>query len=87
MFYQDVSLSAKVDIQFHVDIKWTLLKCVDLYFVVIISLFPKARMYNFADDTSLLAVGEDPNITTGILNMDLQKISNWADKSKVTFNP
>ena len=44
-------------------------------------------MDNFADDTSLLAVGEDPNITTGILNRDLQKISNWADKWKVTFNP
>ena len=32
MFYQDVSLSAKVDIKFHVDI---------------MSLFPKARMDNF----------------------------------------
>ena len=40
----------------------------------------------FADDTSLFATGSDPAETAQILNRDLQKISNWAQKWKVTFN-
>ena len=40
----------------------------------------------FADDTSLFATGTDPAETAEILNRDLQKISNWAIKWKVTFN-
>ena len=40
----------------------------------------------FADDTSLFATGKDPAETSEILNRDLIKISNWADKWKVTFN-
>ena len=41
----------------------------------------------FADDTTLLASGTDPTETTEILNRDLNKISNWAKKWKINFNP
>ena len=41
----------------------------------------------FADDTTLLAAGKDPAETSEILNRDLAKISEWAVKWKVTFNP
>ena len=40
----------------------------------------------FADDTSLFATGSDPAETIEILNRDLEKISIWATKWKVTFN-
>ena len=40
----------------------------------------------FADDTSLFATGSDPAETVAILNRDLEKISVWAAKWKVTFN-
>ena len=40
----------------------------------------------FADDTSLFATGADPAETAAQLNRDLQKISSWAEKWKVTFN-
>ena len=40
----------------------------------------------FADDTSLFATGSDPAETAAILNRDLAKIANWADRWKVTFN-
>ena len=41
----------------------------------------------FADDTTLLATGIDPTETSKILNRDLEKISSWANKWQVTFNP
>ena len=41
----------------------------------------------FADDTSLFASGADPAITAAQLNRDLERISTWSDKWKVTFNP
>ena len=40
----------------------------------------------FADDCSLLASGKDPTETVEILNRDLNKISLWANRWKVTFN-
>ena len=40
----------------------------------------------FADDTSLMAAGNDPAETVEILNRDLIKISSWAKKWKVLFN-
>ena len=40
----------------------------------------------FADDTSLFATGSDPAEIAEILNRDLEKISIWATKWKVTFN-
>ena len=41
----------------------------------------------FADDCSLLACGTDPTETAEQLNRDLSKISTWAQKWKVKFNP
>ena len=41
----------------------------------------------FADDCSLLASGCDPTQTAEQLNKDLEKISVWANKWKVKFNP
>ena len=40
----------------------------------------------FADDTSLFASGTDPAQTAAQLNRDLEKISIWGEKWKVTFN-
>ena len=40
----------------------------------------------FADDTSLMSSGTDPAETAQQLNRDLVKISEWAQKWKVTFN-
>ena len=41
----------------------------------------------FADDTSLMACGNDPAETAAQINRDLIKISLWATKWKVCFNP
>ena len=40
----------------------------------------------FADDTSLFASGSDPTMTAAQLNRDLERISTWGAKWKVTFN-
>ena len=40
----------------------------------------------FADDTSLFSVVNDSNISANKLNKDLQKISGWAYKWKMSFN-
>ena len=40
----------------------------------------------FADDTSLFATGSDPSETAEQLNRDIQKISDWSNKWKVSFN-
>ena len=40
----------------------------------------------FADDTSLTAVGQDPSLTSAMINRDLQRISDWSNIWKVTFN-
>ena len=41
----------------------------------------------FADDTCMFASGNDPAETTAMLNRDLKKISSWASRWKVSFNP
>ena len=41
----------------------------------------------FADDTSLLSVTHDVNVSARELNDDLRKISNWAFQWKMSFNP
>ena len=41
----------------------------------------------FADDTSLFSVVHDKNTSAKELNNNLQKISNWAYKWKINFNP
>ena len=40
----------------------------------------------FADDTTILAAGKDPNETAAQLSRDIIKLNNWANKWKVTFN-
>ena len=40
----------------------------------------------FADDTSLFSVVNDSNISANELNEDLQKISEWSYKWKMSFN-
>ena len=46
----------------------------------------KSEILIFADDTSLLACGNDPTETANQLNKDLETISLWAEKWKVSFN-
>ena len=41
----------------------------------------------FADDTSLFSTVHDPNHSAKIINGDLNKISEWAYKWKMLFNP
>ena len=40
----------------------------------------------FADDTSLFSVAHDVIQSTNLLNDDLEKISNWANQWKMSFN-
>ena len=41
----------------------------------------------FADDTSVFSAVHNSNTTVKELNKDLQKISEWAYKWKMSFNP
>ena len=41
----------------------------------------------YADDTALLEIVDDPAVSAGRLNSDLNKIAVWADKWLVTMNP
>ena len=41
----------------------------------------------FADDTSIFSTIHDSNTSASNLNSDLQKISEWAFKWKMSFNP
>ena len=41
----------------------------------------------FADDTSIYLSIDEPDRRSLILNSDLLKITNWAKKWKVSFNP
>ena len=41
----------------------------------------------YADDTTLLEIVDDPAVSAGRLNSDLNKIAVWADKWLVTMNP
>ena len=41
----------------------------------------------FIDDTSIFYVANDANISEQGLRKDLQKISEWACKWKISFNP
>ena len=47
----------------------------------------KSECKLFADDTSLFSVVNDINTSASDLNEDLEKISNWAFKWKMKFNP
>ena len=41
----------------------------------------------YADDTTLIEIVDDPAVSAGRLNPDLNKIALWADKWLVTMNP
>ena len=41
----------------------------------------------FADDTSLFSTVHDPTLYAKILNDDLSRISEWAHRWKMLFNP
>ena len=41
----------------------------------------------YADDTTLLEIVDDPAVSAGRLNSDLNKIAVWADEWLVTMNP
>ena len=41
----------------------------------------------FADDTALFSVVHNNSTLAEVLNRDLQKISEWAHKWKMSFNP
>ena len=41
----------------------------------------------FVDDTSISSAVNDANISEDELNKDLQKISEWVYKWKMSFNP
>ena len=61
-----------------------------LFFLIYINDLPEnieSTVKLFADDTSLFSVLHDNNTSTEILNRDLQKISEWAHKWKMSFNP
>jgi len=47
----------------------------------------QAHIHLFADDTSLFMVVNSPNETAAVLQSDIDKISRWADKWLVSFNP
>ena len=46
----------------------------------------KVYMYLFADDTSIFSVVRNPIITSQKLSDDLDKVSLWVNKSKLSFN-
>ena len=61
-----------------------------LLFLVYINDLPNGLKSNaklFADDTSLLTIVKDRNVSANILNNDLQLNSQWAYKWKILFNP
>ncbi len=41
----------------------------------------------FAEDTSLYAIIDDPDVNAVVMNDDLQRILEWADKLQVSFIP
>ena len=54
---------------------------------MIFSQTTKSTLKLFADYTFLFSVVHDNNTSAGVLNRDLQKLSEWAHKWKVSFNP
>ena len=61
-----------------------------LYFLIFINDIPEGIQSNiktFADDTSIFSVLKDNERDSAILSEDLNLISNWAFKWKMSFNP
>ena len=47
----------------------------------------ESNVKHFVDDTSMFLVVCDPFNTSQKLNNDLDKVSLWANKWKISFNP
>jgi hypothetical protein len=47
----------------------------------------ESDIFIFADDTTLSVCAKAPQLATQILNRDMVKIADWANKWKVIFNP
>ena len=47
----------------------------------------KSHVNFFADDTSLFSIVQDPKVSANELNYDLNLISQWARRWKMSFNP
>ena len=58
-----------------------------LIFIDDLSEILKSTVKLFADDISIFHVAKDPNTSAEILNHDLTRISEWAYKRKMSFNP
>ena len=61
-----------------------------LFFVIYINDLSKnieSTVKLFIDDTSLFSVAHDNNTSAKVLNMNLQKISEWVHKWKISFSP
>ena len=61
-----------------------------LLFLIYINELPEgleSSVKLFADDTSLFSTVYDPNMSADQLEKDLKKISGWAYKWKMIFNP
>ena len=61
-----------------------------LLFLIYINDLPdnlNAQVKLFADDTSLFSTVHDPTLSAKISNDDLSRISEWAHKWKMFFNP
>ena len=61
-----------------------------LFFIIYINNLSenlKSTVKLFADNTSLFHVVKDPHTSAEILNHDLTRISEWAYRWKMSFNP
>ena len=61
-----------------------------LLFLIYINDLPNGLQSNpklFADDTSLFSVVDDIHLSSSELNLDLTKVSDWANQWKMSFNP
>ena len=61
-----------------------------LIFLIYITDLPEnieSPVKHFADDTSLFSIVHDNNTSAEVLDRDLQKISESAQKQKMSFNP
>ena len=60
-----------------------------LLFLIYINDLPNGLQSNpklFADDTSLFSVVDDIHLSSSELNLDLTKVSDWANQWKMSFN-
>ena len=55
----------------------------------LLKLFDNSPVYNqcYADDTSLLISGPDPNVIGDYMNSALKKVLKWGEENHLNFNP